>query len=119
MQVVIHSFSVFGLLILSFDYGLSVLNYPRSLVFLLFYGIQPLHIYIPMLKVNFRFSIVNFCISIKVIYKRYEKWVQPFICRDIHMFKPQFTCMHFHMQGKKNVTRTSKTAREELLGRTI
>ena len=42
MTVVVHSFDVFGLLILTFDYGLSVLNFPRSYitVYLWFYFIQ-------------------------------------------------------------------------------
>ena len=37
MPVVIHSFDVFEPLILPFDNRLSVLNFPRSSVFLLFY----------------------------------------------------------------------------------
>ena len=37
MTGAVHSFDVFCHLILPFDYGLSVLNFPRSSVFLPFY----------------------------------------------------------------------------------
>ena len=45
MTVVVHSYDVFYHLILSFDKGLSVLNFPLSSVFLWFYFLHYIFIY--------------------------------------------------------------------------